>query len=76
MKKKYLLMIVAALLLCSTAIGGTMAALDTETSESAVASISVKNIQVTAAGTKIGEFEIAKDILDKMQEPERSDSNE
>ena len=36
MKKKYLLMIVAALLLCSTAIGGTMAALDTETSESAV----------------------------------------
>ena len=62
MKKKYLLMIVAALLLCSTAIGGTMAALDTETSESAVASISVKNIQVTAAGTKIGEFEIAKDV--------------
>ena len=62
MKKKYLLMIVAALLLCSTAIGGTMAALDTETSESAVAGISVKNVQVTAAGAQKGEIEIAKDV--------------
>ena len=51
-------MIVAAILLCSTAIGGTMAALDTETSESAVAGISVKNIEVTAAGTQEGEIVI------------------
>ena len=62
MKKKYLLMIVTAILLCLTAIGGTMAALDTATSESAVAGISVKNVQVTAAGAQKGEVEIAKDI--------------
>ena len=55
-------MIVAALLLCSTAIGGTMAALDTETSESAVAGISVKNIEVTMSGVQEDKIEIAGDV--------------
>lgn len=46
MKKKYLLMGAAALLVVSTMVGGTLAALDTATTEGAKADISVKSIGV------------------------------
>ena len=47
MKKKYLLMGAAALLVVSTMVGGTLAALDTATTEGAKAGISVKSIGVS-----------------------------
>ena len=54
-------MIVAACLLGMTAVGSTMAAFVTKTSEHAVADISVKNVKVTAAGTKEGAFTVGKE---------------
>ncbi|MBO5258953.1 MAG: hypothetical protein J6B26_01065 [Agathobacter sp.] len=63
MKKKYLLMGVAGALVVSTMIGGTLAALDTVTTEGAKAEISVKSIgvsvnQANGAKTVDGSVEI------------------
>lgn len=63
MKKKYLLMGVAGALVVSTMIGGTLAALDTATTEGAKAEISVKSIgvsvnQADGASTVDGSVEI------------------
>lgn len=51
MKKKYLLMGIAGVFVLSTMIGGTLAALDTATTEGATADISVKSIGVAVNGT-------------------------
>ena len=63
-KKKYLLMGVAGALVLSTMIGGTLAAIDTATTEGATAEISVKSIGVAingAAGAEVvdGDFVLA-----------------
>lgn len=50
MKKKYLLMGIAGVFVLSTMIGGTLAALDTSTTEGATADISVKSIGVAING--------------------------
>lgn len=50
MKKKYLLMGIAGVAVLSTMIGGTLAALDTATTEGATAEISVKSIGVAVNG--------------------------
>ena len=49
MKKKYMLMGIAAVLILATMIGGTLAALNTK-SEKAVANISIKSVGVTVIG--------------------------
>ena len=49
MKKKYMLMGIAAVLILSTMVGGTLAALNTK-SEKAVANISIKSVGVTVIG--------------------------
>ena len=56
MKKKYMLMGIAAVLILATMVGGTLAALNTK-SEKAVANISIKSVGVTVIGdqVKIGE---------------------
>ena len=46
MKKKYMLMGIAAVLILATMVGGTLAALNTK-SEKAVANISIKSVGVT-----------------------------
>ena len=49
MKKKYMLMGIAAVLIPVTMVGGTLAALNTK-SEKAVANISIKSVGVTVIG--------------------------
>ena len=49
MKKKYMLMGIAAVLILATMVGGTLAALNTK-SEKAVANISIKSVGVTVIG--------------------------
>ena len=49
MKKKYMLMGIAAVLILATMVGGTLAALNTK-SEKAVANISIKSVGVTMIG--------------------------
>ena len=49
MKKKYMLMGIAAVLILTTMVGGTLAALNTK-SEKAVANISIKSVGVTVIG--------------------------
>ena len=49
MKKKYMLMGIAAVLILVTMVGGTLAALNTK-SEKAVANISIKSVGVTVIG--------------------------
>ena len=49
MKKKYMLMGIAAVLILATMVGGTLAALNTKT-EKAVANISIKSVGVTMIG--------------------------
>ena len=64
MKKKYLLMGAAGVLVLSTMIGGTLAALDTATTEGATADISVKSIGVTmnnASGSDVVDGSIVLD---------------
>lgn len=66
MKKKYLLMGIAGVFVLSTMIGGTLAALDTTTTEGATAEISVKSIGVAVnggSGTSDGEIELAADVV-------------
>lgn len=66
MKKKYLLMGIAGVFVLSTMIGGTLAALDTTTTEGATAEISVKSIGVAVnggKGTADGEIELAADVM-------------
>ena len=48
-KKKYMLMGIAAVLILATMVGGTLAALNTK-SEKAVANISIKSVGVTVIG--------------------------
>ena len=48
MKKKYMLMGIAAVLILATMVGGTLAALNTK-SEKAVANISIKSVGVTGS---------------------------
>lgn len=50
MKKRYLLMGIAAIFVLFTMVGGTLAALDTATIEGATAEISVKSIEVALNG--------------------------
>ena len=50
MKKKYLLMGITGIFVLSTMIGGTLAALDTSTTEGATAGISVKSVEVAMNG--------------------------
>ena len=49
MKKKYMLMGIAAVLILATMVGGTLAALNTK-SEKAVPNISIKSVGVTVIG--------------------------
>ena len=49
MKKKYMLMGIAAVLILATMVGGTLAALKSK-SEKAVANISIKSVGVTVIG--------------------------
>lgn len=68
MKKKYLLMGVAGALVLSTMIGGTLAALDTETKVGATADISVKSIGVSldkgnGASTEDGTLDIEPAVV-------------
>ena len=51
MKKKYMLMGIAAVLILATMVGGTLAALNTK-SEKAVANISIKSVGVTVIGAQ------------------------
>ena len=53
MKKKYMLMGIAAVLILATMVGGTLAALNTK-SEKAVANISIKSVGVTMIGERTG----------------------
>ena len=53
MKKKYMLMGIAAVLILATMVGGTLAALNTK-SEKAVANISIKSVGVTVIGDQPG----------------------
>lgn len=55
MKKRYLLMGVAAVFVLSTMVGGTLAALDTATIDGATAEISVKSIEVSLNGADSAE---------------------
>lgn len=68
MKKKYLLMGIAGVFVLSTMIGGTLAALDTTTTEGATAEISVKSIGVAVNGgtgsrTVDGDIELASAVM-------------
>ena len=69
MKKKYLLLGVAGALVLTTMIGGTLAALDTATTEGATADISVKSVGVSVNGAENAEVVDGKIVLESSAVP-------